>query len=149
MDEFNEDRIALTDQFLVKADTVGARAVDNIKAGIGRIMICSEVDNNWKCLNESTTSKANTSFNLYIVMPERIPGQTTGWMIYKANADGSDAQCVDQLLQGTNGPARYWATTNGNVLLAGSYNIYSVNWTTRTTSGNMKEYLGKTTLVVK
>lgn len=149
VDTFDTDQIALTENFMVNKDTVGDRAVDNIKSGIGKLMVCSEIDDNWKCVNESTTWAANKPFNLYVRLPQAISGQVAGWSIFKQLPDGTDGQFVEDLLQGTNGRAAYWATTDGHKLPAGTYTIYSINWANRATIGNLKSYFAKTTLVVK
>jgi hypothetical protein len=133
----------------VAPDTVGVRAADNIKAGIGKLMVCSEIDDNWKCVNESNVWDSRKPFNLYIRMPEAISGQTTAWEIFKQNPDGTDGQFIDDLMQGTQGRAAYWATTNGNYLKPGVYTIYSINWAHRATTGNRQDYFAKTTLTVK
>jgi hypothetical protein len=148
VDQYDSDRIALTDQFVVAPDSVGDRATANIKTGIGKLMVCSTIDDNWKCVNESSTWDSKKPFNLYVRLPEAISGQTAGWEIYKQNPDGTDGVFVDDLLQGTNGRAAYWATTNGNYLKPGVYTIYSISWANRATTGNLKNYFAKTTLTV-
>ena len=149
VDQYNSDRIALTDKFVVAPDSVGDRATANIKTGIGKLMVCSTIDDNWKCVNESTTWDSKKPFNLYVRLPEAVAGQVAGWEIYKQNPDGTDGVFVDDLLQGTNGRAAYWATTNNNYLKPGVYTIYSIAWANRATTGNLKNYFAKTTLTVK
>ncbi len=149
VDQFDTDQVALVDTLVVAKDTVGDRAVDNVKSGIGKLMVCSEIDDNWKCVNESNTWKANAPFNLYVRLPQAIAGQVAGWAIFKQLPDGTDGQFIEDLLQGTNGRAAYWATTNGNTLPAGVYTIYSIAWANRATVGNLKQYFAKTTLTVK
>jgi hypothetical protein len=149
VDQYDSDKVGLTTQFLVSPDTVGDRAVDNIKSGIGKLMVCSSIDDNWKCLDESTTWAANKPFNLYVRLPEVISGQVAGWAIFKQNPDGTDGQFVEDMLQGTQGRAAYWATTGGHRLPAGTYTIYSIVWAHRATIGNLTSYFAKTTLTVK
>ncbi|HSW03596.1 hypothetical protein [Aquabacterium sp.] len=149
VDQFDTDKVALTDTIVVSPDTVGDRATNNVKSGIGKLMVCSEIDDNWKCLNESGTWAANQPFNLYVRLPQAIDGLTAGWAIFKQLPDGSDGVLVDDLLQGTNGRAAYWATTGGHRLTAGTYTIYSIAWANRTSIGNLKSYFAKTTLHVK
>jgi hypothetical protein len=149
VDEYNENNVALTDQFVVAPDTVGDRAVDNVKAGIGKLMVCSEIDDNWKCVNESNVWDSKKPFNLYVRLPQAISGEVCGWEIYRQKPDGTDGQFVDDLMQGTQGRAAYWATTNGNYLPPGTYTIYSIAWTHRSTTGNLKDYFAKTTLTVR
>jgi hypothetical protein len=148
VDQFDTDKVALSDTIVVSPDTVGARATSNIKAGIGKLMVCSEIDDNWKCLNESSTWVANKPFNLYVRLPSAIAGQTAGWLIFKQLPDGTDGGFVEDMLQGTNGRAAYWATTGGHTLPAGKYTIYSIAWPERTSIGNLTNYFAKTTLTV-
>ena len=149
VDQFDTDQVALTDTLVVAKDTVGDRATDNVKSRIGTLRVCSEIDDNWKCVNESTTWKANTPFNLYVRLPQAISGLVAGWAIFKQLPDGTDGQFVEDLMQGTNGRAAYRATTNGNTLPAGKYTIYSIAWANRATVGNLTQYFAKTTLTVK
>ena len=149
VDQFDTDKVALMDTIVVRPDTVGDRATGDIKTGIGKLMVCSEVDDNWKCLNESSTWAANKPFNLYVRLPQAIAGLTAGWAIFKQLPDGTDGVFVDDLLQGTNGRAAYWATTGGHRLPAGKYTIYSISWSNRATVGNLSNYFAKTTLEVR
>jgi len=149
VDQYDDDKIALTENFVVMPDTVGDRATRNIASGIGKLMVCSTIDDNWKCVGESTTWAANQPFNLYVRLPQAIEGTVAGWAIFKQLPDGTDGVFVEDLLQGTNGRAAYWATTNGNRLPAGKYTIYSIAWPERATIGNLKNYFAKTTLTVK
>ena len=149
VDQFDTDKVALTDTIVVSPDTVGARATSNIKSGIGKLMVCSEIDDNWKCVNESSTWVANQPFNLYVRLPQAIAGQTAGWLIFKQLPDGTDGGFVEDMLQGTNGRAAYWATTGGHTLPAGKYTIYSIAWPERTSIGNLTNYFAKTTLTVR
>src|SRR6185369_647920 len=149
VDQYDDDKVALTENFVVMPDTVGDRATRNIQSGIGKLMVCSTIDDNWKCVDESTTWTANKPFNLYVRLPQAIEGTVAGWSIFKQNPDGTDGLFVEDLLQGTNGRAAYWATTNGNRLPAGKYTIYSIAWANRATVGNLTQYFAKTTLTVK
>jgi hypothetical protein len=149
VEQTNEANVALVDKFVVAPDTVGDRAIDNVKAGTGKLMVCSEIDDNWKCVNESTTWDSKKPFNLYVRLPEAISGLVAGWSVFKQNPDGTDGNLEYDLMQGTQGRAAYWATTNGNRLKPGVYTIYSIAWTHRTTIGNIKDYFAKTTLTVK
>jgi len=149
VDQYDSDKVFLTDQFVVAPDTVGDRATDNVKSGIGKLMICSEIDDNWKCVNEATTWDSKKPFNLYVRLPQAISGLVAGWAIFKQNADGTDGNMEYDLLQGTQGRAAYWATTNGNYLKPGKYTVYSIAWPNRTSSGNFKEYFAKMTLTVR
>jgi len=149
VDQYNDDRVGLTEQFMVSPDTVGDRATGNIKSGIGKLMVCSTIDDNWKCVNESTTWQANRPFNLYVKLPSAVTGVVAGWSIFKQLPDGTDGQFVDDLLQRIGDKAAYWATTNDNRLPAGKYTIYSIVWANRATIGNLKNYFAKTTLTVQ
>ena len=149
VNQFDTDKVYLTDQFVVAPDTVGDHATSNIKSGIGKLMICSEIDDNWKCVNEAATWDSQKPFNFYVRLPEVITGQVAGWAVFKQNADGTDGNMEYDLLQGTQGRAKYWATTNGNYLKPGIYTIYSIAWPNRSSSGNFKEYFAKMTLAVR
>jgi hypothetical protein len=149
VDQYDGDKVFLTDQFVVSPDTIGDRAIDNVKAGTGKLMVCSEIDDNWKCVNEATTWNSKKPFNLYVRLPQAISGLAAGWSVFKQNPDGTDGNLEYDLLQGTQGRAAYWATTNGNYLKPGVYTIYSIAWTHRTTIGNIKDYFAKTTLTVR
>ncbi len=149
VEQTNDDKIVMTDQFVVAPDTVGTRVLGNMKSGVGKLMICSTIDDNWKCVGESTTWESKKPFNMYVTLPEQIPGTVCGWSIFKQNPDGTDGQLVDDMAQGTQGRASKWATTNGNYLPPGKYTIYSITWANRTSSGDLKEYFAKTTLTVR
>jgi hypothetical protein len=149
VEQTHDERIALTDQFVVAPDTVGARVLGNMKSGAGKLMICSTIDDNWNCVGESTTWDSKKPFNMYVKLPEVIPGTVCGWAIFKQKPDGTDGQFVDDMAQGTQGKASKWATTNGNRLPPGKYTIYSITWANRATIGDLKEYFAKTTLTVQ
>ena len=153
VDKFNTDKLFASTKITVSADAVGDRATGNIASGTGKLMFCKEIDDNWKCVGESTTWKAGQTFNLYVIMPVKVPLSLTMWVIHKQKADGSDGEFVDEQIQniGPNG-AKYWGTTEGFKLPAGKYSFYSIDSAKRQQtehSGNLKEYFAKATLVVQ
>ena len=150
-DQYGTNDVSLTDRFMVSPDAIGDRATGDIKSGSAKLMICSTVDDNGKCVNESTTWAANQPFNMYVKLAAPSPGQLfVGYMIHKQNPDGTDGAYVDEILQGQlAAKTGKWATTNGNRLPAGTYTIYAIDWQTKVTTGNYKQYFAKTTLVVK
>lgn len=148
----DDSQVFAKDHFTVTPNTVGDRAVDNIASGSGNLMVCKEVDDNWKCVNESTAWQAGKTFNLYVVMPAPITVTLTKWVFHKQNPDGTDGTYVDEMVQDVGEKAKRWATTEGFQLPAGKYTIYSIAEAKAQStehSGNLKSYFAKTTLVVK
>ena len=58
-----------TASFTVGEDTVGPRATGNTAAGQGKVSICKEIDDNWKCVGDSNEWKANAPFNVNFENP--------------------------------------------------------------------------------
>ena len=146
------DQVFIKDRFTVAADTVGERASGNIATGTGKLMVCKEVDDDWKCVGESTTWKASQPFNLYVVMPTTIGMNLTKWVTHRQKPDGTDGEFIDEQIQNVGDKSKRWATTEGFRLRPGTYTIYSIAATEAQTmehSGNLKNYFAKTTLVVQ
>ena len=152
--KFDDSKEFLKNTFTVAADAVGERVSGNTKTGLGKLMVCKEVDDSWKCVGESAKWKAGQPFNFFLELPQGVTaGMTlTRWVIHKQNADGKDGAYVNDLVQDIGKPEyRKWATVEGFRMPAGKYTIYSIpeteGQTTRT--GNFTKYFGKATLIVE
>ena len=60
VNHYNKAQVWATADFSVGQDTVGPRAAGNTAAGQGKVTICKEIDDNWKCVGTSSEWKANT-----------------------------------------------------------------------------------------
>jgi len=153
VNKFSQDKLYMKTRIEVSEDTVGARATDNMKSGAGKLTVCREVDDSWKCVGEATAWKANRAFNVFVELPMPAGLTLTKWVIHKQKPDGTDGAFVDEQVQNI-GEARFrkWATTEGFRLPAGVYTIYSISAAEAETtehSGNLKKYFAKTTLTVR
>ena len=119
----------------------------------GKVSICREIDDDWKCVGESAEWKANEPFDVLFVNPKRVAVDFIGIVIHKQEADGKDGDMVNEYQQNIGEENRKYATVGGNFRLpAGTYTIYIISWGKRETmyhKGNFTDYFAKTTIRVK
>ena len=142
-----------TAAFTVGQDTVGARAVGNTAAGQGKVAICKEIDDNWKCVGQSTQWPANVPFNVLFENPTPVGIDFIGIIFHKQGADGKDVGFVNEYQQNIGEENRKYATVGDSLRLpAGVYSVYIIAWGKREVyehRGNLTEYFAKMTLTVK
>ena len=150
---FDKSQVWATSDFTVGEDTVGPRAAGNTAAGQGKVSICKGVDDDWKCVGESSDWKARVPFNVYFKNPAPVGVDFIGIVFYKQGADGRDAEFVNEYQQNIGEKNRLYATTGDEISLpAGVYTVYIIAWGKRELMehhGNLTEYFAKTTLTVK
>ena len=150
---YDKSQVWATSDFTVGEDTVGPRAVGNTAAGQGKVSICKEIDDNWKCVGASNEWKANTPFNVLFENPTPSGVDFIGIVFHKQGPDGKDVEFVNDYQQNIGMENRKYATTGDSLSLpAGVYSIYIIAWGKRETMehrGNLTEYFAKTTLTVK
>ncbi|HEV3469622.1 MAG TPA: hypothetical protein VG148_09900 [Pyrinomonadaceae bacterium] len=150
---YDKSQVWATADFTVGEDTVGPRAAGNTPAGRGRVSICREVDDDWKCVGQSDQWAANTPFNVLFENPTPVGVDFIGIVFYKQGADGKDAEFVNEYQQNIGEENRKYATVGDSLKLpAGSYSVYVIAWGKREVlehRGNLTEYFAKTVLTVK
>ena len=150
---YDKSQVWATADFSVGEDTVGARAAGNTAAGQGKVSICKEVDDDWKCVGESSVWKAREPFNVYFKNPAPVGVDFIGIVFYKQGADGKDAEFVNEYQQQIGETNRLYATTGDQISLPeGVYTVYIIAWGKRELlmhNGNLTEYFARTTLTVK
>jgi hypothetical protein len=150
---YDKSQVWATADFTVIEDTVGARAVGNTAAGQGKVSICKEIDDNWKCVGESSQWTANTPFNVLFENPTPVGTDFIGIVFHKQGADGKDVAFVNEYQQQMGEKDRKYATVGDQLRLpAGVYSVYIIAWGKRETMehrGNLTEYFAKTTFTVK
>ena len=150
---YDKSQVWATTDFTVGADTVGPRAVGNTAAGQGKVSICKEIDDNWKCVGASNEWKANVPFNVLFENPTPSGVDFIGIVFHKQGPDGKDVEFVNDYQQNIGMENRKYATTGDSLSLpAGVYSVYIIAWGKRETMehrGNLTEYFAKTTLTVK
>jgi len=139
--------------FTVGEDTVGPRAAGNTAAGQGKVSICKEIDDNWKCVAQSNQWQANQPFNVLFENPTPSGVDFIGIVFYQQGADGKDVKFINEYQQNIGETNRKYATVGSELRLpAGVYSVYIIAWGKRETmmkNGNLTEYFAKTTLTVK
>ncbi|MBX3299614.1 MAG: hypothetical protein KF736_09145 [Acidobacteria bacterium] len=119
----------------------------------GKVSVCKEIDDDWKCVGESATWPANQPFDVLFENPKPVGVEFIGIVFHKQGPDGKDVDFINEYEQQIGEANRKYATVGGNFRLpAGTYSIYVITWGKRETlvhNGNFKEYLAKTTLTVK
>jgi hypothetical protein len=142
-----------TAAFTVGEDKVGPRAVGNTAAGQGKVSICKEIDDNWKCVGESSQWQANVPFNVLFENPTPVGIDFIGIIFHKQGADGKDVGFVNEYQQNIGEENRKYATVGDSLRLpAGVYSVYVIAWGKREVyehRGNLTEYFARTTLTVK
>jgi hypothetical protein len=150
---YNKSQVWATADFTVGEDTVGPRAVGNTASGQGKVTVCKEIDDNWKCVGTSSQWPANTPFNVLFENPTPSGVDFIGIVLFKQGSDGKDFEFINEYQQNIGDKNRKYATVGDNFRLsAGVYSIYIIAWGKRETMehrGNLTEYFAKTTLTVK
>jgi len=150
---FDKSQVWATTDFTVGEDTVGPRAVGNTAAGQGKVSICKEIDDNWKCVGAANQWPANAPFNVLFENPTPSGVDFIGIVIHKQGADGKDVAFVNEYQQNIGETNRKYATVGDELRLpAGVYSVYIIAWGKREAlehRGNLTEYFAKTTLTVK
>ena len=150
---FDKSQVWATTDFTVGEDTVGARATGNTAAGQGKVSICKEIDDNWKCVGAASQWPANEPFNVLFENPTPSGVDFIGIVIHKQGADGKDVAFVNEYQQNIGETNRKYATVGDELRLpAGVYSVYIIAWGKREVlehRGNLTEYFAKTTLTVK
>lgn len=150
---YNKAQVWATTDFSVGADTVGPRAVGNTASGGGKVSICKEIDDNWKCVGESNQWAANVPFNVLFENPTPVGIDFIGIVFHKQGPDGKDVAFVTEYQQNIGETNRKYATVGDQLRLpAGVYSVYIIAWGRRETMehrGNLTEYFAKMTLTVK
>lgn len=150
---YNKTQVWATADFTVGEDTVGPRAVGNTAAGQGKVSICKEIDDDWKCVGAANEWKANAPFNVLFENPTPSGVDFIGIIFHKQGADGRDVEFVNEYQQNIGEKNRKYATVGEELRLpAGVYSVYIIAWGKREVMehrGNLTEYFAKTTLTVK
>ena len=149
----DRSQVWATAAFEVGEDTVGPRAVGNTAAGQGRVSVCKEIDDDWKCVGQSSQWAANAPFNVLFENPTPVGVDFIGIVFHRQGADGKDVEFVNEYQQDIGETNRKYATVGEMLRLpAGTYSVYIIAWGKRellTHNGNLTEYFAKTTLTVK
>lgn len=150
---YDKSQVWATADFTVGEDTVGARAAGNTPAGQGRVSICKEIDDDWKCVGQSNQWAANSPFNVLFENPAPVGVDFIGIIFYKQAADGKDSEFINEYQQNIGETNRKYATVGDMLKLpVGTYSVYIIAWGKRELmmhNGNLKEYFAKTVLTVK
>lgn len=150
---YDKSQVWTTADFSVGEDTVGPRAVGNTAAGQGKVSICKEIDDNWKCVGGSNQWSANQPFNVLFENPTPSGVDFIGIIFHKQGADGKDVEFINEYQQNIGETNRKYATVGDELRLpAGVYSVYIIAWGKREVlehRGNLTEYFAKTTLTVK
>jgi len=119
----------------------------------GKVSICKEIDDNWKCVGQSDQWTANSPFNILFEYPQAVGVDFIGLIFYKQGADGKDAEFINEYQQNIGEKNRKYATVGDELKLpAGTYSVYIIAWGRREVSehnGNLTDYFAKTVLTVK
>jgi hypothetical protein len=150
---YNKSTVWATADFTIGEDTVGARAVGNTAAGQGRVSVCKEIDDNWKCVGGANQWPANSPFNVLFENPTPSGVDFIGIIFHRQGPDGKDVEFINEYQQNIGEKNRKYATVGDSFRLpAGTYSVYVIAWGKRETMehrGNLTEYFAKTTLMVK
>ena len=119
----------------------------------GKVSICKEIDDDWKCVGQSSEWAADTPFNVLFENKGPVGVSFIGIVIYKQGADGKDVEFVNEYQQDIGEKNSKYATVGDNFKLpAGTYSVYIIRWDRRELmmkNGNLKDYFAKTVLTVK
>jgi hypothetical protein len=128
-------------------------AVGNTAAGQGKVSICKEIDDNWKCVGVANEWKANAPFNVLFENPTPSGVDFIGIVFFKQGADAKDVEFVNEYQQNIGMENRKYATIGDQLRLpTGVYSVYIIGWGKREVMehrGDLTEYFAKTTLTVK
>jgi hypothetical protein len=138
---------------LGSTELIGQAKPAAAKPGDGKVSVCKEIDDDWKCVGESTEWGANQKFNVLFINPTPMTGEFIGIIFHKQLPDGKDGDFLYEFQQNIGSGNRKYATTEAPFYLpAGKYTIYIVQWDKRDSlyhKGNFTDYYAKTTLTVK
>ncbi|HJQ23720.1 MAG TPA: hypothetical protein VKA60_07355 [Blastocatellia bacterium] len=150
---FDKSQVWAATDFAVGEDRVGARAAGNTAAGQGKVSICKEVDDDWKCVGQANQWAANAPFNVLFENPAPVGVDFIGIVFHRRDAQGKDVAFVREYQQNIGMDSRRYATVGDELRLpAGTYSVYIIAWGKRELtehSGNLTEYFAKTVLTVK
>ena len=150
---YNKSQVWATSEFTIGADTVGPRSAGNTAAGGGKVSICKTVDDNWNCVGESNSWKANEGFDVLFKNPTPVGVDFIGIVFYQQGPDGKDVKFINEYQQNIGEKNRMYSTVNNELKLpAGTYSVYVIAWGKRETmikNGNLTEHFAKITLTVK
>lgn len=150
---YDKSQVWATADFAVGEDTVGARATGNAPAGKGKVSICKEIDDNWKCVGQSNQWAANSPFNVLFENGAPVGVDFIGIVFYKQGADGKDVEHINEYQQQIGEKNTKYATVGDMLKLpAGTYSVYIISWGKRELmmkNGNLTDYFAKTVLTVK
>jgi hypothetical protein len=118
-----------------------------------KVSICKEIDDDWKCVGESSEWKANTPFNVLFENQKPVGVTFIGIVFYKQGEGGKDAEFINEYQADIGEKNSKYATVGDSLKLpAGVYSVYIITWGKRETlmkNGNLTDYLAKTVLTVK
>lgn len=129
------------------------KAGGNNTSGQGKVSICKEIDDDWKCVGQSNQWTANSPFNVLFENKGPVGVDFIGIIFYKQGADGKDVEFINEYEQNIGEKNSKYATVGDELKLpAGTYSVYIISWGKRELmvhNGNLTEYLAKTVLTVK
>lgn len=129
------------------------KAAGNTPAGQGKVSICKEIDDDWKCVGQSNQWAANAPFNVLFENQKPVGVSFIGIVFYKQGADGKDVEFINEYQQQMDETNSKYATVGDELKLpAGTYSVYIIAWGKRELMmkhGNLTEYFAKTVLTVK
>ena len=150
---YNKSQVWATTDFTVGEDTVGPRAAGNTASGGGKVSICKEIDDDWKCVGQSNQWAANVPFNVLFENPTPSGVDFIGIVFHQQGPDGKDVKFINEYQQNIGETNRKYATVGDQLRLpAGVYSVYIIAWGKRESLmhyGNLTEYFAKVTLTVK
>jgi hypothetical protein len=125
----------------------------NSPAAQGRVSICKEIDDDWKCVGQSNLWAAGKPFNVLFENKTPVGVDFIGIIFYKQDADGKDTEFINEYQQNIGEKNTKYATVGDELKLpAGTYSVYIITWGKRELMmkrGNLTDYLAKTVLSVK
>jgi hypothetical protein len=129
------------------------KAEGSAAAAQGKVSICKEIDDDWKCVGQSNQWAANAPFNVLFENGKPAGVDFIGIVFYKQGADGKDVDFVNEYQQNIGEKNTKYATVGDELKLpAGTYSVYVITWGKRELmmkNGNLTDYLAKTVLTVK
>jgi hypothetical protein len=137
------------------ATTANAQATvsQSKPSAAGRVSICKEIDDNWKCVGESSHWQANKPFNILFENPTPVGVDFIGMVFHRQDPSGKDVAFINEYQQQIGETSRKYATVGDEISLpAGTYSVYVIKWGDREPlehNGNLTKYLAKTDLTVK
>jgi hypothetical protein len=137
----------------VSAARAQDKAAAKAPAAQGKVSICKEIDDDWKCVGQSNEWAANSPFNVLFENKGPVGVDFIGIVFYKQGADGKDVEFINEYQQNIGEKNSKYATVGDELKLpAGAYSVYVITWGKRELmmkNGNLTDYLAKTVLTVK